>query len=122
MPFPAVPGVEQIGKTVIDQTRNLTNDWQANEPAEPGISRRISPNCDGAIGADMEPIVGIDCVQAAAHVLKPGAEARQRIRLEIDVAELDDAGAGGAGQAAALEVDAGVTDRTFGVVINDKLA
>jgi hypothetical protein len=93
MPFPAVPGVQQIGETVVDQTRDLTNDWQANEPAEPDISRRISPNRDGAIGADMELIVGIDCVQAAAHVFKPGAEARRRIRLEIDVAEFDDAGA-----------------------------
>lgn len=122
MPLPAVPGVEQIGETVVDQMRNLTNDWQADEPAEPGIARRISPNCDRAIGADMEPIVGIDCVQAAAHVLKPGAEAGQRIRLDIDVAEFDDAGAGGAGEAAALEVDAGVTNRTFGVVVDDELA
>ena len=97
MPLPPVPGVEQIGKTVVDKTRDLTNDWQANEPAEPGVARRISPNRDCAIGADVEPAVGIDRVQAAAHVLKPSAEARQRIRLEIDVAEVDDAGRRGPG-------------------------
>jgi hypothetical protein len=75
MSLPPVPGVEQIGETVVDQTRDLTKDRQADEPAEPGIARRISPDRDGAIGADMEPTAGIDCVQAAAHILKPGAEA-----------------------------------------------
>ena len=95
MPVPAIPRIEQIGKTVVDDARDLTNDGQADEPAEPGIARRVSPNGDSAIGADMESAVRIDRVQAAAHVFEAGAEARQRIRFPIDVAEFDDAGADG---------------------------
>jgi hypothetical protein len=33
--------------------------------------------------------VGINGVQAAAHIFQSGTEVRQRVRFEIDVAELD---------------------------------
>ena len=46
----------------------------------------------------MEPAVGIDGVQPAAHVLDHGAKTRQSVRFEIDVAEFDGAGAGGPDQ------------------------
>jgi len=41
---------------------------------------------------------------------------RQRVRFEIDVAEFDHAGTGGADQPAALPVDPGVPDRARGCV------
>jgi hypothetical protein len=60
-------------------------------------------------------------MQPAAHILDPGAKTRQGVRFEIDVAEFDRAGAGGADQPVVLPVDAGVTDRTLGVVLDREL-
>jgi hypothetical protein len=66
----------------------------------------------------VEAIVGIDGMQPAPDVVDPEAEARERIRLQIDIAKIDRAGSGGANQPMLLPVDAGVTHRTFGVVPN----
>ena len=52
------------------------------------------PYGDGAIAADMEMTVGIDCMQAAPHIVQPGAEPRKCVRLEVDVMECDRAGTG----------------------------
>src|SRR5580704_1157558 len=121
MSFPAIPGVEQIGEPVIAESGDLMNARQADEPSEPAVARGRAPNGDGAVGADVETSVGIDAVQPAAHIRQRGAEAGQRIGLQIDVAEFDHAGAGRAHQPAALPIDAGVTDRAFGIVPDREL-
>jgi hypothetical protein len=84
MAHAAVPGVEQIGETVIDGACDWLDERQTDEPGEPGVARREPPDGDGAIGADVETAVSVDRMQAAAHVFETGAEARQRVRLEID--------------------------------------
>src|SRR3984957_15835345 len=119
--FAAIPGVEQIGEPVIAETGDLMNARRADQRGEPAIARRRAPNGDRAIGADMEAAIGIDAVQPAAHIRKRGAEAGQRIGLEINVAEFDQSSAGRAPQPAALPIDAGVTDRAFGVVPDREL-
>src|ERR1700722_4320643 len=116
MSLPVVPSVEQIGEPVIAETGDLMNARQAGEPSEPAIARRRAPNGDRAVSADVETSVGIDAVQPPAHIRQGGAEAGERIGLEIDIAEFDHAGAGRAHQPIALPVDAGVTNRAFGIV------
>src|SRR5580700_1181464 len=117
----AIPGVEQIGEPVIAETGDLMNARQADQPGEPAIARGRTPNFDRAVTADVEAAIGIDAVKPAAHIRKRGAEAGERIGLQIDVAEFDHAGASGAHQPAALPVDAGVTDRAFGIVPDREL-
>jgi hypothetical protein len=58
--------------------------------------------------------------QPAPHVLNPGAEAGEHIRLEIDVTELDHASPGGPDEPAVLPLDARVTDGALGVVPDSK--
>ena len=58
----------------------------------------------------------VNGMQPAAHVLDPGAEAGEHVRLEIDVTELDHASPGRPDEPAVLPLDASVTDGTFGVV------
>jgi hypothetical protein len=91
MAHAAVPGVEQIGEAVIRNAGDWSDHWQADDAREPRIARREPPDGDGAIGTDMKPALGIDRVQTAAHVFQSGAEMRQRVRLKIDVAEVDQA-------------------------------
>src|SRR5580704_1062552 len=117
----AIPGVEQIGEPVIAETGDLMNARQADQPGEPAVARGCAPDRDRAVGADEEAAIGIDAVQPAAHIRQGGAEAGERIGLQIDVAEFDSAGAGRAHQPAALPVDAGVTDRAFGIVPDREL-
>src|SRR5262245_15730608 len=64
----------------------------------------------------MEPARAVDRVQPTADVVDAGAEARERVGLEVDVAELDRARARGALQPPALARDAGVADRALRVV------
>jgi hypothetical protein len=61
-------------------------------------------------------------MKAAAHVFQSGAEAGQRVRLQIDIAECDDACSRGLHQAIALPVDTGITDRALGIVVDRELA
>jgi hypothetical protein len=119
MAFAAVPAVKEIGKPVIRKTSNLTHDRLAQEVPEPYVSWRTQPDLDGAIGAYKEPPFSVDRVQPAAHVFNPGAKSGESGRLEIDIAELDGAGACCAREAAPLPVDSAVADRAFGVVPND---
>src|SRR5262245_38434515 len=114
--FPPVPRVEQVGEAVVGQPGDLAQARQAQEPPEPGLARRAPPDLDGAIGADMQAALRVDAVQPAANVLDSGGKARKRLRLEIDVAEFDRAGAGGAYQAVPLPVDTGITYRAARVV------
>ena len=119
--FAAIPGVEQIGEPVIAESGDLMNARQAGEPGEPTVARGRAPNGDGAIGADVQAAIGVDAVQPAVHIRKRGAEAGERFGIQNDVEEFDSAGAGGAHQTAALPVDAGVTDRAFGIVPDREL-
>src|SRR5499427_8300357 len=112
-PVAAVPGVEQVGEMVVAEAGDLAQDWQTQHPAQPEIARRAPPDFDRAVGADVEAIVRIDAVEAPPH---PGAEAGQRIRLEIDVAKLDRAGSGRPHEASVLPLDAAITDWAFRVV------
>src|SRR5512147_183341 len=92
MSLSPVPAIEPAGEAVIDETRDRTEDGQAQQAAEPAIARRAAPDLDGAIGADMEPAVGIDAMKTAADRFQIRAEAGERLGLEIDIAELDIAG------------------------------
>src|SRR5262249_33651727 len=116
VPFPAIPGVERISKPIVHETCGLPDHRQSKRPPEPGIARGPEPNCDRAIGADMKLAVGVNAIQPTTDLLHPGAEAGQRIGLKINVTEFDGTGSGRTDQPAALPLDSGVTDRTFGVV------
>jgi hypothetical protein len=65
-------------------------------------------------------VVGVDRMQAAAHVVDVCTEVLECVGLDIDVAEFYGAGASGADATVALPVNAGVTDWAFGVVPNDE--
>ena len=82
--------------------------------------RCTQPDLDSAIGTYKEPPFSVDRVQPAAQVFNPGAKSGESGRLEIDIAELDGAGAGRAHEAATLPVDPAIADRAFGVVPNDE--
>src|SRR5215831_9008835 len=94
--------------------------WISGKPtsrasqASPGLSCQMAM----AQGADVQAPVGIDRMEATAHIFQAGAETGECIGLQIDVAECDDAGASGLHQAIALPVNAGVTDRAFGIVVD----
>ena len=96
------------------------DDRQVYQLTKPCVPRCTQPDLDSAVGADEKPPVSINGVQPAAHVFDPGAEAGESVRLEIDIAELDGAGAGRAHKAVTLPVDPAIADRAFGVVPNDE--
>ena len=50
------------------------------------------PNRDRAIGPNKKTPLGVDRVQAPAHVVDVRAVARERVGLKIDVAEIDQPG------------------------------
>jgi hypothetical protein len=116
MPAPAIPGVEQIGEPIISDARNLMDHRQAEQAPEPDVARGSEPNCDRAVGADVQAAVGVNPMQPATHVLDPGAEAGERIGLETDVTKLDSAGPGRTGEPVALPLDACIADRAFRIV------
>src|SRR5262252_6008685 len=120
-PVAAVPGVEEVGEMVVAEAGNLAQDRQTQHSAQPEIARRAPPDFDRAVGADVKPIVRIDAIEAPPDVLDPGAKARQRIRLEIDVTKLDHAGSDRPHEASALALDATVTDGAFRVVPDREL-
>jgi hypothetical protein len=80
MPLAAIPGVEHIGEAVVNEDADAADARQAQHAPEPGVARRAQPDRDGAIGADMEPAIRIDAMEAATDVLDPGAEAGIRSR------------------------------------------
>src|SRR5580704_8496070 len=82
MSFPAIPGIEQIGEPVIAERGDLMNARQADQPSEPAVARCRAPNCDRAVGADMQPAIGIDAMKPPAHIRERGAEAGKRIGLQ----------------------------------------
>jgi hypothetical protein len=121
MTFPSVPRVEDIGKSIIPDARDRADDGAARQLTEPGMPRRRQPHRDRAVRSDVQAIRGIDGVKPAPHILDRRAEARQRVGLKIDVAELDKAGASRTDKSIALPVDAGVTNGIFGVVPDGEL-
>src|SRR6267378_4490921 len=116
--LPAIPRVQQIGAPIVHDARNWSDHRQADQPPEPDVTGRSKPDRDRAVDPRVKPVLGIDGMQPAPDVVDPDAEAGQRIRLQIDVTKIDGAGSGRANQPMMLPVNAGVTDRTFGVVPN----
>jgi hypothetical protein len=116
--FPAIPRVQQIGKPIVHDACDRPDHRQSDEPPEPDVTRRSKPNRDHAVDPGVKPVRGIDGMQPASDVIDPDAEPGQRIPLEIDVTKIDCTGSGCANQSMMLPVNAGVTDRTFGVVPN----
>jgi hypothetical protein len=116
--FPAIPRVQQIGKPIVRDARDRPDHRQSDEPPEPDVTRRSKPDRDHAVDPGVKPVRGIDGMQPAPDVVDPDAEAGERIRLEIDVTKIDCARSSRANQSMLLPVNAGVTDRTFGVVPN----
>ena len=86
MPFAAIPRVEHVGETIIDDGGYAAEARQAQHPAKPDVAWRTQPDLDSAIGADMEPATRIDAMQTAADILDAGAEAGERLRLIVDAA------------------------------------
>src|SRR5215475_4236238 len=121
MPLAAVPSVEQVGETVVSEACDLAQHWQSQQVAEPDIPRGAPPDFDRAIGACVEPPFGIHTVETAPHILDPRTEARQGVRLQVDVAELDRTGACRLHEAPVLPFNAAVTDGAFGVVPDREL-
>ena len=118
MPLPPVPGEEQVGEQIVAGVGYMANTRWTEQAAEPGVARSAKPNRDGAVGADIKTTVSIDRMQAAADIVDVRTEVLERVGLDIDIAEFYGAGASDADETVALPVDAGVTDRAFGVVPN----
>ena len=116
MRLPAIPRVEQVGEPIIADARNRMDHGYAKHPSEPDVAWGAKPNGDRAISAYVQAALCINGMQPAAHVLDPGAEAGEHIRLEIDVPELDLASPGGPDEPAVLPLNASITDGALGVV------
>src|SRR5262245_24257308 len=115
-PRASVPGVKQSGEAVIDEAREWARRGVAQERGQPAFARREPPDRKRDVGADEEAAGFIRGMEAPAHILERGTMACERLRLEIDISKCDGAGLHGGDQLAALTVDAGITDRTTGVV------
>jgi hypothetical protein len=120
MPHPAIPREQQIGEPIVGKAGDLTKNRQAQEPPKPGLAGRCQPNRDRAVGADRKPALGVNRVQAPAHIVHIGAVACERVGLKIDVAEIDQTGPDRLNKPTALPRDAGITDRAFGIVPDRK--
>src|ERR1700704_2048066 len=70
MPFAPVPGVEQIGETIIGEACDGPDDGIAEERGQPTLARRPAPDCDRDVGTDDEATCFIRGMQPAAHVLE----------------------------------------------------
>jgi hypothetical protein len=116
MPFPTIPGVQHVSKSIVRDARNRPNNRQAEQPTKPDIARGSAPNRDRAVDPSIEPILGINGMQTPPHVVHSDAEGRERIRIEINVAKVDCARPGRANKPIMLPVNASVTHRAFGVV------
>ena len=54
VPLPAIPGIEQIGETIVTETGDLTDDWPVNDPPQPIVARRAPPDRDRAYDTHIE--------------------------------------------------------------------
>jgi hypothetical protein len=64
-----------------------------------------------AISADVQAALCINGMQPATHVLDPGAEAGEHVRLEINVPELDHASLGCTDEPAGCPACVGICKR-----------
>ena len=106
--FAAVPGIEQVGETVVDEARDRQQHGIAEEGCQPTLAGRRAPDCDRDIGADEQPSRRIGGVQPAPDVLQPRAVAGECGRVEIDVSKFDPAGLDRLDEQLLLMPDAGV--------------
>ena len=116
MAHAAVPGVEQIGKTVIGEACDRLDERQTDEPREPGVARREPPDGDGAIGADVRdsPSASTACRRrrtSSSPAPKRDSASGSRLMSRNSMTPARAA----CYQTIALPVDAGVTDRAFGI-------
>jgi hypothetical protein len=116
MAFPAIPGEQQIGEPIICDTGDRPDNWQAEQSPKPDVARRSQPNRDRAINPNVEPILRVEGVQPAPHVVHSDAEGGEHIWFKIDIAKIDRSGSGRAYKPIALPVDASITYGTFSVV------
>lgn len=97
------------------------DDGQAEQSPEPNMAGRGKPNCNRAIGSHEDSVLGVHAMEPTAHIVHAGAETGECFRFEIDVAEINRASSCRRDQPAALPVDPGITDGTFGVVPNRQI-
>jgi len=121
MSISTIPSVEQIGEPIVCDPSDLMNNGKAKQLPEPAVARRCTPNCDLAVGADVESTVGVNGMKPATHILHTRAEAGKRIGLEIDVTKIEQARSGRADKPAVLLRDTSVTDWALGIVPDREL-
>jgi hypothetical protein len=98
----------ELSDSIIYDARNRMEQWSAKHPSEPDVAWGSNPNYDRANQRLRAGGLCINGIQPATR--DPGAEAGERIRLEIGVAKLDYASPGCTDPPAALPLDARVTD------------
>ena len=89
MSLAAVPGIEQIGETIIGEARDRMDDGKGERPPKPDIAGSSQPDCDRTIGPEMQSTFGVDGMQAALTLMQSRPEARwvmgwRRRRSELD--------------------------------------
>jgi hypothetical protein len=114
--FPTIPGEQQIGKPIINDTHNRPDDWQAEQSPKPDVARCSEPNRDRAVNSRVKSVLSVDSMQPAPHVVYSDTEGGEHIRLKIDIAKIDCFGSDRANKPTALPVDASITYGTFSVV------
>src|SRR6266545_1375225 len=120
MALAPVPGVEQVSEAVISETRDRPHDRVTEERGDPMLARRQAPNLDRDIGTDDKASSFVRGMETPAHIRERSAEARERLRLEVDVAKLDGSRLDRGNQLVALAIDAGVAHRAARVVPDDE--
>src|SRR5450631_2604874 len=89
---------------------------EAEHPPEPDVAWGAKPNGNCASRAYVQSALVVNGMKPATHIRDSGTEAGERIRLEIDVTELNHASPDGPDEPAALPLDSRVTDGALGVV------
>lgn len=89
VPPPAVPRIKQIRESIVSKARDLTKSSRSHSSCKPDVAWGSAPDLDRAIDANIEPAFVINGMKPATHVVHLCTKARQRIRFEINVAELD---------------------------------
>jgi hypothetical protein len=121
MAFATIPGIKSVREAIVSEARDGLNEPDAQDLGDPNIAGRAAPDFDRTVCADVEAARSVDAVQAATNVSNGRAVARQSVRLEVDVAELDDALARRANEPFALPVDPRVADGAFAIVPDGEL-
>jgi len=85
MPFPSIPGEQDVRETVVSEPRHRQDSGITEERCEPTFAGCCPPDCDHHIRANQESTGFIGRVQAATHIIERGAIGSQRIRFIIDI-------------------------------------